>query len=70
MDQKEGSHENEFWAFSNSEMNVTNSYGGKSRSKTGVVRLAFMFPSGVMVLKLSKKVDFLVLVLARNLSLF
>ena len=56
---KGGPHENEFWVFSNSEMNITNSYTGKSRWKNGIICLVSMFPSWVMVLKLSKKVHFL-----------
>ena len=54
-----GPHENEFWVFSNSEMNITN------RKSRWVISLVSMFPSWVMVFKLSKKV----LTSARNLSL-
>ena len=56
---KRGPYENEFWVFSNTKMNVTNIDSGKSRWKNGVICLASMFPSEVMVLKLSKKVHFL-----------
>ena len=67
----DGPHENEFWVLSNSEMNITNSYIEKSRWKNGVICLVPMFPSWVMVLKLSKKVHFcnFVLTSARNLCL-
>ena len=54
-----GPHENEFWVFSNSEMNITDSQIGKSRSRIRVICLVFMFSSWVMVLKLSKKWHFL-----------
>ena len=60
-----GPHENEFWVFSNSEMNITDSQIGKSRSRIRVICLVFMFSSWVMVLKLSKKW----FVSARNLCL-
>ena len=36
---KGGLHENEFWVFSNSEMNITNSHIGKSRWKYGEICL-------------------------------
>ena len=42
-----------------SKMNVTNSKSGKSRWKNRVICLVSMFPSWVMVLKLSKKMAFL-----------
>ena len=54
MDQRETT-----WTFSNTKMNDTNSYSGKIRWKNGVICLVSMFPSWVMVLKLSKKVHFL-----------
>ena len=50
MDHRAGPHENEFGFFSNSEMNVTNSYSGKSRWKNEVICIAPMFPYWVMVL--------------------
>ena len=49
----EGPHENEFWAFSNSEMNITNRLE-KVDEKNAVICLVFMLPSWVMVLKLHK----------------
>ena len=55
---KRGPHENEFWVFPNAEMNVTNIWSGKIRWKNWVICLVFVFPSWVMVLKLSKKVHF------------
>ena len=58
MDQSEGPHKNEFWVFSNSEINVTNR-SKKVDEKNGVICLVSMFPFWVMVLKLSKKVHFL-----------
>ena len=64
-------HENEFWLFSNTKMNVTNR-AEKVDWKNGTICLVSMFPSWVMVLKLSKKVHFFcnfVLTSARNLSL-
>ena len=45
---KGGPNENEFWLFSNSEMNVTNS--GKSGYKNEIICLVSMFLSRVMVL--------------------
>ena len=75
---KRRSHKNEFWIFSKTKMNVTNSWSRKSRWKNGVICLVSMFPSWAMVLKLSKKVYFLqffvnfcnyVLTSARKLSL-
>ena len=64
-----GRHENEFWAFSNSEMNITNRLE-KVDEKNGVICLIFMLPSWVIVLKLSKKCIFcnFLLTSARNLS--
>ena len=60
MDQRGGPHENEFWVFSNSEMNVTNYWSGKKvDDKNEVICLVSMFLSWVMVLKLSKKGLFL-----------
>ena len=60
---------NEFWAFSNSEMNITNRLE-KVDEKNGVICLVSMLPSWVMVLKLSKKCIFCnsVLTSARNLN--
>ena len=55
---KGGLHENEFWAFSNSEMNVTNREK-KVDEKNRVSYLVSMFPSYIMVLKLPKKVHFM-----------
>ena len=68
------SHQNEFSLFSNTKMNVTNSWSGKSKWKNGVICLVSMLPSWVMVCKLSKKVHMcifynFVLTSARNLSL-
>ena len=58
MDQS-SEFENEFWVFSNSEMNFTNRYSRRSRwKKFGVICVVSMFPSWVMILKLSKKVHF------------
>ena len=51
-------HENEFWVFSNSEINVT-VRAEKVDEKNGVICLVSMFSSWVMVLKLSKKWYFL-----------
>ena len=66
-----GPHENEFWVFSNSKKNITNSLIGKSIWKNGIICLVSMFPSWVMVLKLSKECISCNFVLnsARNLSL-
>ena len=51
MDQSSES-ENEFWVFSNSEMNFTNRYSRRSRwKKFGVICVVSMFPSWVMILK-------------------
>ena len=44
MDQGGGPHENEFWAFSNSEMNITNRLE-KVDKKNGVICLVSMRPS-------------------------
>ena len=65
----EGPHENEFWSFSNSEMNITNRLG-KVDEKNGVICIVSMLLLWVMVLKLSKKHIFCnsVLTSARNLS--
>ena len=49
-----GPHENEFRAFSNSEMNITNRLE-KIDKKNGVICLVSMFPFWVMVFKLSEK---------------
>ena len=54
---KGGPHENEFWVFSNSEVNIT-VRSEKVDEKNGVNCLVSQFPSWVMVLKLSKKVRF------------
>ena len=64
-------HENEFWHFPNTKMNITNSYSSKSRLKTGVICLVFFFPSSVMVCKLPKIVHFrkFVMTSPRNPSL-
>ena len=61
--------ENEFWVFSNSEMNITNRLE-KVDEKMGHFSSS-LFPSWVMVLKLSKKMHFynFVLTSARNLGL-
>ena len=48
---KEGPHGNKFWVFSNSEMNVGNSV--KSKWKNEVICLIPVFPSWVLVLRLS-----------------
>ena len=53
---KGGLHENEFWPFSNTKMNATNTE--KVDEKNGVICLASMFPSWGMVRKLSKKSAF------------
>ena len=59
---------NEFWVFSNSEMlNVTNRVG-KLDGKNGVICLVSMFPSWVIVLKLSRNI-YLMLISSRNLCL-
>ena len=42
---KGGPHKNEFYVFSNLEMNITNSKSGKSRWKNGIICLVSMFPS-------------------------
>ena len=47
---KEGPHENEFWLFSYSEMNITNRVE-KVDEKNEVICLVFTFPSWVMILK-------------------
>ena len=62
-------HENEFWAFSNSEVNITNRLE-KVDEKNGVICLVYMLRSWFMVLKLSIKCIFcnFVLTSARNLS--
>ena len=54
---KGGPHENKFWVFSNSEVNIT-VRSEKVDEKNGVNCLVSQFPSWVMVLKLSKKVRF------------
>ena len=51
---KEWPHKNEFWVFLKSEMNITNR-SKKVDEKSGAFSLVSMFPSWVMVLKLSKK---------------
>ena len=53
---KVGSHENEFWQFSNTKMDITTS--SKSRWKNGVIWPISCFPSWVMVLKLPKIAHF------------
>ena len=53
-----GPHKNELWLFSNTKMNVTNSKSREDRWKEWAICLVFIFPSSVMVLKLSKKVYF------------
>ena len=62
-------HKNEFWTFSNSEVNITNKLE-KVDQKNGVICLVSMLSSWVMVLKLSKKWLFcnFMLTSARNLS--
>ena len=51
---KRGPHENDFWVFSNSEMNASNAVRAeKVGEKNGVICLASIFPFWVMVLKLS-----------------
>ena len=55
---KRGPHQNEFWLFSNTKVNVKNREE-KVDEKNGIVCLVLMFPSWVMVLKLSKKVHFM-----------
>ena len=57
---KGGSHENEFWEFSDTKINITDSKSSKSGwKKNGVVCLVSFFPSWVMVVKLQKIVHFL-----------
>ena len=56
---KKDPHENEFWQFSNTKTNITNSYSSKSKWKNGVICVISFFPSWVMVLKLPKIVHFL-----------
>ena len=51
-------HENQFRLFSNTKINVTNR-AEKVDEKNVVICQASMFPSWVMVLRLSKKVHFL-----------
>ena len=59
MDQRgQTPHENEFWVFSNSEMNVTNR-AEKVDENNGFAWIVFMFHSWVEVFKLSKKVHLL-----------
>ena len=55
MGQSGGSHENEFWLFSNTKMNAKNR-AKKADENNGVICLVSMFSYWVMVLKLSKKV--------------
>ena len=52
-------HENEFWQFSDAEINITDSYSSKSRWKNGAICLSPFFLSKIMVLKLPKIVHFL-----------
>ena len=52
-------HENEFWQFSNTKINITNSSSAKNRWKKGVICLVSFFDFWVMVLKLPKIVHFL-----------
>ena len=58
MKQRGGSHENEFWQFSNAKMNITNR-APKVDEKDGFICLVSFFASWVMVLKLSKILHFL-----------
>ena len=71
MDQCGRRHENEFWQFSNTKVNIREQLELKDKIKNGVSCLVSFFPSWVMVLKLPKIVHFckLVLILARNLNL-
>ena len=55
---KGGRHENEVWLFSKTKMNVTNRVE-KVDEKNEVICLVFKFPSWVMALNLSRKVNFL-----------
>ena len=59
---KGGPYKNEFWVFSNSEMNITKR-SDKGDEKNCVICLVSMFLSWVMVLKLSKSVYFCIFVL-------
>ena len=52
-------HENEFWQFSDAEINIAESYSSKSRWKNGAICLSSFFLSKIMVLKLPKIVHFL-----------
>ena len=52
-------NENEFWRFSNTKLNITNSLSLKSRWKKNGICLVLIFASSVMVLKLPKIVHFL-----------
>ena len=58
---KGGLQENAFWLFSITKMNVQTVKAEKTDEKNGVICLVFMLPSGVMVLKLSKKSGFFVI---------
>ena len=70
MGQRGGSHENEFWLFSNTKMNAKNR-AKKADENNGVICLVSMFSYWVMVLKLSKKciVCYIMLTSERNLNL-
>ena len=63
-------HENEFWQFSNTKMNITNRAQKADEKKWGHLP-NFLFPSWVMVLKLARREHFckFVLTSARNLNL-
>ena len=54
---KGGPHENEFWLFSNTKMNITNRVE-KVDEKNEVICLVFKFPFWVGALNLSRKVNF------------
>ena len=54
-----GPHENEFWQFSNTKLNIISSQTSKDRWKKWVICLVFFFASWLIVLKLLKIVHFL-----------
>ena len=54
-----GPHQNKFWHFSNTKMNITSSESSKSRLNKGVICLVSFFSSWVMVPKLPKLMHFL-----------
>ena len=58
MDQCGRRHENEFWQFSNTKVNIREQLELKDKIKNGVSCLVSFFPSWVMVLKLPKIVHF------------